>query len=802
MPKSENPDFARVVAKFLSEGLHIRRGLSAEEYTAVCRKAWDECHTSSAFPFKVLVDPLSSIEKMLAHRSDEYIHWRVADELEVEREDSTEIRCTALGPVKPDLSTGPDDSPALPTEEPDVPEIRRYAIAVFDVLGFSALLQEKGLIEVSALYTRLIAEAVTKEAMRTHTLVRFSETQQGTVVGVLPVRHAHFSDTILLWVPLVQHFIAPFMARCADMVCEALKMELPLRGALAVGPAVMHTRTGTFVGAPVVEASRLEQSQDWLGVSLGASMLAADVSREFDPHLVVPYSVPFKKGMERVSADLALDWPSRFRARYGTDPVEAIRTVDRSPMYRLYYANAVKFSEFSAGPVFRSDGLHPPQLGDLAEAALDARRKKEPLSRTHQFILKDLSRAGTIGELVAQFIRAIARGEEPPEISTRLPPGMQQYLRELSLAAGGRAKFFELVPCAVEAVRTRLCGTPLSQEANAVLTDLEQFDNGRQVAVFLRELAAGREQIVPRKLPKGVGRFLKQALAWVKEGKIPPGLVGHVAENCLRARLGYGDLEPEALCALAAIEATGGRWPDVAAFLRAIAAGGNPAVPADIPGPTKTLLLRVSLSSRPAGVQPPRTLEIISVGIGDPATGVDLFSLVNDLVVIAEHVSKVPKEAERAIRRFETAAPERSVVAQRLRSLVTKKPLLASPNALPVTLRLLLAQIDACAKGKPIPLDLSLVGLAAIRSRHGGGAMGDCIMFSLRAISNAGADNVRLAKYLWNIANRGPAGPAPLMTSPLAAATAEEVRCLADKEVGGMRLMMAPATPERNRGAG
>jgi hypothetical protein len=70
------------------------------------------------------------------------------------------------------------------------------------------------------------------------------------------------------------------MARCADMVCEALKMGLPLRGALAVGKAVMHSRTGTFVGAPVVEAAKLEQSQDWLGVSLGPSMLAVDVMQK------------------------------------------------------------------------------------------------------------------------------------------------------------------------------------------------------------------------------------------------------------------------------------------------------------------------------------------------------------------------------------------------------------------------------------------------------------------------------------------------------------------------------------------
>ena len=116
MSENEDKDFEKTVAEFLSEGLHTRRGLTAEEYTAVCRKAWDECQASPAFPFKILMDPLHSIDKMLANSNQEYIHWRVADELEVLKEPSTDISCEALGLVKPDLSTGPDDSPPLSTD--------------------------------------------------------------------------------------------------------------------------------------------------------------------------------------------------------------------------------------------------------------------------------------------------------------------------------------------------------------------------------------------------------------------------------------------------------------------------------------------------------------------------------------------------------------------------------------------------------------------------------------------------------------------------------------------------------------
>lgn len=796
MSESEDKAFEKTVADYLAEGLHTRRSLTAEEYTAVCRKAWDECHASPAFPFKILMDPLRPVESMLANSTQEYVHWRVADELEAQRKPSTEIRCVALGVVKPDLSTGPDDNSPSPSEEPETPETRRYILAVFDVLGFSALLKEKGLSEITALYSRLIAEAVTKDAMRTYTIVRFSETQQGSVLGALPVRHAHFSDTIFLWVPLVQHFIAPFMARCADMVCEALKMGLPLRGALAVGPAVMHSSTGTFVGAPVVEAAKLEQSQDWLGVSLGPSMLAADVSREFDPNLVVPYAVPFKKGRARAPSDIALDWPSRFRARYGTTPIEAIRAIDTSPSHHIYYDNAVKFAEFSAGPIFRSDGLHPPKLGELATAAVEARRTGESLSRHQQLMLKDLSRAGAVGKSVAQFVRSIAAGEDPPAIPDELPRGMQRYLRELSLASGGTAKFFKLVPCAVEAVCMRLCGTPLSQEANDILTELKQLgEDGKEVSKFLHDLARGGDPVVPRKLRKGMGPFLKQALAWVDQGKVPSGLVRHVAEDCLKARLGYDALDQSALRALAAIEASSGHWLQVAGFLRGIAAGGDPAVPTDVPEPIQSDLVRVSLGSRLAGVQSPRTLEIISVGFGDPSTGIGLFPLVQALLMVRGHVTEVAEEAEGAIQQFAAAAPERAVVAQRLRSIITGEPPMAAPDTLPVAIRLVLVQIEAVAKGEPIPLDPSLVGLAAIRTRHGGGDMGDCILFSLHAMAMASPEAKTLANYLWNIANGGPAGPAPSLTEPQMAATAEEVRCLADKEVGGIRLMMTQAAP-------
>jgi hypothetical protein len=786
--------FQRTVAEYIAEGLHTRRGLTAEEYTAVCRRAWEGCRSSPEFPFKVLRDPLASFERMLANSSQEYVHWRVADELDALRGPSTEIECHALGKVKPDLSTGRDDSPPPPTEEPQVPERRLHIVAVFDVLGFSALLQEKGLPGITALYSRLISEAVTKEAMRTYTILRLSKTQMGSILGVLPVRHAHFSDTIFLWVPLVQHFIGPFMARCADMVCEALNMGLPLRGALAVGPAVMHSRSGTFVGAPIVEAARLEQAQDWFGVSLGPSMLAADVSREFDPNLVIPYAIPFKKGKTRPPIDLALDWPSRFRSRFGADPIDSIQAIDRSPAHRIYYTNAAKFAEFSAGPVFRSEGLQRPNLGELADAALQARRTGEPLKRQHQFMLKDLSRTGPAGDAVASFVRSIAAGKEAPGIPTELPSGMQRYLQELSLATGGSAQFVKLIPCVVECVYVRLCGSSLSEGTLAMLAELEELGrDGQKVARFLRAFVAGGEVVVPRGLPHGMGPMLKDTLAWVSNRRVPSGLVRHVAEDCLKARLGYEDLGKDALCTLAAIDSTSDEWHRVAVFLRGIAAGQDADLPTEIPETVENDLVRLQLSSRLAGVQPPRMLEIVSVGFGDPHTGINLFALAEALLNLRERAGAIPNDAEAVLREFEASSDEHAIVAHRLRSLVAGAETTQDVEQLPLAIRLILAQLDALANNRPIPIDPFPVGMAAIRSRHGGGSMGDCVLFSLHAMARADVEARRLAGYFWRIANGGPAGPVPPLTSAPMVAIADEVRCLADKEVGGIRLLMKQA---------
>jgi len=791
--ESDESDFQKTVARFLSEGLHIRRGLTEEEYTAVCRTAWESCQATPDFAFKVLIDPLLAGENLVSHNPEEYAHWHAADALDMFRGESTEIRCALQGLINPDFSTGPSKGPVLEPEV-DVPEKRRYIIGVFDVLGFSALLETAGLDAVTEQYARLIAEAVTKPAMRIHNIIQVSKTEAQSIFCVLPVQHAHFSDTILLWAPLVQHFIAPFLARCADMVCEALQMGLPLRGAVAVGRAVMHRTSGTFIGQPIVEAAKLEQAQDWLGVTLGASMLAADVACEFDPTLVVPYRVPFKRRRINFPTSLALDWPNRFRARYGIDPSESIALINRSPAHSIYYDNAQKFATYSAGPLFRSDGLRPFRFNELAQAAVTARKSHTPLTIRQNMALNDLARAGDIGASIATVIRATAAGDDLPPIPASLPRGVRSELRELSQAAEGPARYVNLNAYVFSAFIARHTHTPLHEDVQTGLDELQHLDpRGPVIAQFLRDLADGQQPALPRRFPRHTKELFKEVHAWAISGAVPDSLLKRLATECLEARINELPLDDATQLALDAVDGTGQQWSAVVSFLRAIAAGEQPDLPSTLPKELHNKFLGLQRAATPAGVQRPRTADIMAVGIGDPSTGVDLFSLSYALSALRGQTTEIPKELLEAIEVFEAGDSLRVILAQRLRAIPSGTPNEQHHDHLPIALELALAQLDAIANNDPIPLDPSLAGLAAIRSRHGGGEMGDCIRMSLHILAGGNAECRALVDYLRNVAQGRSPTPIPTLTDSELLTTAEEVRCLADPLVGGIQMMAGPA---------
>jgi len=236
---------------------------------------------------------------------------------------------------KPDRGSAQDEPAAAPT-----------LLALFDVLGFSARLERDGLASVVATYRNLIEKAVLEPARRCLGTVL---TPQGRVMTlfVLPVEYAYFSDTILLWVPLERIFAAAFVTRCADLVCEALKVGVLLRGAICLGEAVMHKPSSTYIGEPLVEAAQLEKGQNWVGLTLGNSATWPPFMAELDGPSIIEYAAPMKPEYSEFASPVVADWPRAWRDKHLTSPRDAVAALNTDPRFAAYYENAIKFAAHS-----------------------------------------------------------------------------------------------------------------------------------------------------------------------------------------------------------------------------------------------------------------------------------------------------------------------------------------------------------------------------------------------------------------------------------------------------------------------
>jgi hypothetical protein len=224
------------------------------------------------------------------------------------------------------------------------PAKTRIMLGFFDVLGFSKRVKNEGAEETAKLYNKLIETTVKKESERGLGTVLMGGKRYMTLFN-MDVRHAYFSDTIFMWVPLERVFADAFVSHCATFVCEALAMDVPVRGAIALGEAVMDQASGTYIGMPIVESAFCEKIQEWLGVVFAHSATWPEFMSEVHPNQVIEYDVPVKPGKESELPPVALDWPRRWEEIYGypaTRKVEEL--IAREPHQKLQ--NALKFANF------------------------------------------------------------------------------------------------------------------------------------------------------------------------------------------------------------------------------------------------------------------------------------------------------------------------------------------------------------------------------------------------------------------------------------------------------------------------
>lgn len=241
---------------------------------------------------------------------------------------------------------------------------KQILLAFFDILGTSKMLNKGDYQNVYDYYTfmaKLCSDTHTPIAV-VDRLSRFryleiDSSQERYLTINYRLKHCFFSDTFLLWIELdsfLQPTMAGFLEKCCIIFCEALKREIPLRGVISKGTAIMDEENRIFLGKPLAEAAKAEPHQNWLGVGFGRTIC--------DIHpMDMRYTLPYRKHLkstekdkkhlksieEELFSEIVLDWPSWWRENEKIDAVQIINRMNTNVSFESYYANCISFVEAS-----------------------------------------------------------------------------------------------------------------------------------------------------------------------------------------------------------------------------------------------------------------------------------------------------------------------------------------------------------------------------------------------------------------------------------------------------------------------
>jgi hypothetical protein len=139
----------------------------------------------------------------------------------------------------------------------------------------------------------------------------------------------------------------PSFTHCiSEAICFGLETELPLRGAIGVGEAILEEEKGMFLGLPVVEVARTERIQQWIE-GFGPSFSRPGFNDGFHMHTILPYKSHYKDSTSELATGIVVDWPRRWRESRGSDPRPVLARLNTNPSFSEYYLRSERFAAFS-----------------------------------------------------------------------------------------------------------------------------------------------------------------------------------------------------------------------------------------------------------------------------------------------------------------------------------------------------------------------------------------------------------------------------------------------------------------------
>lgn len=365
-----------LIKSYLDNKVYEKRGLTREQYIKKCRDVWKKTKYDPEYEKKVIIDfsePVT-VSQLFGFSGSEvdFADSALTQSTVHGFEGKKDIECTVVLSGKRPVEKGAvefvkiDEAfrPANPEPEKESLEQQLYLVALFDVLGFSNLVAEKGSKAILETYQQLIDKVILSEGYTAFGRVKVGSNY---LIGgsYTPIKYVYFSDTILLWTTPVDIHVSPFLARCADLICEALKIGMPLRGSVCFGEAIMNKATNTFIGGAIVEASNIEKNQRWIGATLGTAFFIPEFREAIIETLIVPlFCEHFKEGMPLTSPYLTLDWVTRWKSKDYPDLTSILEKLrEKAPeKNKVYYDNTINFVDFTS-------------LGDLQARAVFMRSK-------------------------------------------------------------------------------------------------------------------------------------------------------------------------------------------------------------------------------------------------------------------------------------------------------------------------------------------------------------------------------------------------------------------------------------------
>lgn len=182
----------------------------------------------------------------------------------------------------------------------------RY-VAHLDILGMSELV-DKDLDEAWGMLSDLVAVRDHVNALA----LEFTDT--GNTVSIQnTIKVVTFSDTIILYTKThSQSELRALIVLVTEMFHKAIASCVPVRAGISFGKFYFNEEKSMYAGPALIEAYRVGERSQWLGISLADSVKGAAIElgmKSKNSEVVVNWDIPCKTGNIN---GYAINWPALF----------------------------------------------------------------------------------------------------------------------------------------------------------------------------------------------------------------------------------------------------------------------------------------------------------------------------------------------------------------------------------------------------------------------------------------------------------------------------------------------------------